>query len=386
MPLTHFACPPNKKQHGEAHTPEFCIKECKERCLSPFFIAWLAQSNRRNYHVGRLISVTSLKGCVRKLKLERTTDYADYMENCYYAARGTLIHGLVEQAADFRFDDGGDLKSWMYLMEWRMKLGFCFRHGAFTVPQDLDPARPETWAGIECPRCVRHRVKPENREWFILTGTLDGTEPLVLDVDGTLWCVLHDVKTVQDYAADRMIWGDPDATLHSHFRDEHVVQMNLYKYMAERSCPPPELVDRGVKQIRFTHARIQGFSMGKAPYAGGTIKARKTFKQPYQYPEIPVINFFDDVWAEELVRKNARPIYEALILDEGRGPICEPAGNKPDEHSWACRFCAFHQTALCPNPKKEWELLQEGEEPEEAFQKALVLTGLESIAEMDNKK
>jgi hypothetical protein len=56
----------------------------------------LRDGNVRNVHQGDMITPSALKGCTRKLVLERTEDYYQEPEKLYYAVRGSLIHGFLE--------------------------------------------------------------------------------------------------------------------------------------------------------------------------------------------------------------------------------------------------------------------------------------------------
>jgi hypothetical protein len=55
-----------------------------------------AEQHKDNVHRGDMITPSALKGCTRKLVLERTTDYYAEPPKLYYAVRGSLIHGFLE--------------------------------------------------------------------------------------------------------------------------------------------------------------------------------------------------------------------------------------------------------------------------------------------------
>jgi hypothetical protein len=373
MPITHWACPADKPTYGEAHTADFCITECQHKCVSPFLIAALTASNQKNHHKGKYISATSLSGCVRKLKSERTLNYAEYMANALYAYRGTVMHQVVEDAAGIRMPNGLVLAEVGYVTEWRMLIGFCFHHGGFEVAETVDVNDEATWDTVHCPLCVEQDVPAEERGWFLLGGTLDGLEPLWDQFDeeeGILYAILWDLKTMADYAITKFITGDDSASHHPNVKDGYVVQANIYKYLAERSIPPEILRKRGVKKIRFVESHIQAFGMSHFPRTGSTYRYKKHWKHELSDWEIPGIEFWADDQIEAFISEKGRPIYETLILDNDRGPICEPEGKGP-EHSWECRFCAFYETAICPNPSVEWKALKKGATPEEAFAQAM---------------
>lgn len=365
-----WACPPEKATHGEAHEPLYCISECTDKCASPFLIAALTHSVRTNHHKGLYISATALSGCERKFFLERVLDYADYMKHSFYSYRGTVMHQVVEDASSV--DLGGiSLDTLGFLTEWRMATAFCFEHGAFELPQGVSPFDDKTWDKVTCPECRRSRRKLDSREWFILGGTLDGLEPIWKDFDeetGVLPAILWDLKTMQEYAASYFIKGNKKNKYHPHVKDEHYNQAQVYRYLAERSTPPEALAEKGVKRLRLVESNIQAFSMGHFPRTGSTYMWKEHYKKPEKKWTIPAIGFESDTWVEDYIKARAYPIYKSLIKRERRPTICEPDSNKPEEHSWQCRFCAFHKSTYCPNPSKEWALLQEGMDPDEAYQ------------------
>ena len=383
MPVTHFACPPGKPTYGEVHEPEHCITKCQHRCMSPYLMAAIVASNQKNHHKGKYVSATALSACVRKLQNERTLDYAEYYHNLYYAFRGTVTHTVLEEAVGVKLGEGKSLEDLGFLSEWRMQIGFCFRHGGFRVPATLDASNPETWVGVACPGCVKDQVPPEESEWFILGGTLDGLEPvweLFKAKSGILPAKLHDLKTMQEYAITYFVKGDAGNTLHPQVKDAYVQQARVYRYLAEMSEPPEILKRRGVKKIKMIESHIQAFAMGHAPWTGGgTFRWKDHYRNPLKDWPMHPVDLGTTAWVESYIRTQARPIYDSLILNKVRGPIIEPevdSKGKPESsskgsHSWACDFCAFHASDYCPNPRLEWEQLQAGADPETAFAAAL---------------
>jgi hypothetical protein len=252
-----------------------------------------------------------------------------------------------------------------------MKVGFCFSHGGFPLPEEVDAGDQETWSHIECPGCYDAKIPLADQEWFVLGGTLDGAEPLrFIKKTGTLYMVLHDLKTMQEYKVDKFVCGEPEGQLHTHTSDDYYYQAQIYRYLAEHSDPPKFMRDKGIKQLKFVEARLQGFAMGKAPYMGTNFWHRKHWKHPFTKWFIPSIQFEEDAWVETYIRSNGRSIYDSLLTDMVRAPICEPEGKGP-EHSWKCKFCAFAGSEHCPDPVAEWKHLREGRAPTEAFELAL---------------
>lgn len=371
MPVTKFACAPGKPTHGKAFKAVTCITKCPHQCMSPYLMAAIASSNQRNHHKGRYLSATSLTGCARKLKLERTENYSDYYHSLYYAFRGTITHTVVEEAAEVDLGDGKSLLDYGFLSEWRMQIGFCFNHGGFPIPTNIDPTDVASLAQIECPDCCDAGVPHEEQETFILGGTLDGAEALWDQFDeetGILPCKLHDLKTMQEYAVVYFVKGDPKNTLHPTIKDAYVIQARIYAYLASQSLPPEALRKRGVKQIRMVESHIQAFAMGTAPWTGGgTFRWKDNYRNPLKDWPMHPIDLGTDEWVEDFIKTSARPIYDSLILNKTRGPVCEPERSSKGSHSWACDFCAFYGSELCPNPKVEYDAILNGFDPESAF-------------------
>lgn len=411
MPVVKFACPPGKKKYGQAFPVVYCITECDEKCMSPYLMAAIAASNQRNHHKGRYLSATSLTSCARKLRLERTVPYAEYFSQLYYAFRGTITHTVIEEAALVDLGDGKSLIDYGFLSEWRMQIGFCFKHGGFPISPELDPSDLASLEEIECLICTAEGTPKDQQEVFILGGTLDGAEPLwnggkvfswpkvyeylknggdpkklyagewdefmdeVPPFDpetGVLYCRLHDLKTLMEYAVNYMVKGDPKNALHAQIKDAYVIQARIYAYLAARSIPPERLRERGVKQLRMASSDIQGFAMGTAPWTGGgPFVWKDNYRNPKKaWPMFPV-DLGTEEWVENFIRERARPIYDSLILGKTRGPVCEPEPSSKGSHNWHCDHCVFHGSADCPNPGLEYQLIQEGMDPEEAFQRAL---------------
>lgn len=376
MPITHFACPPQKPTAGEMHEPEHCITKCQHQCYSPFLMAAIVAVNQKNYHKGRYVSATALSGCKRKLNLERTVDYAEYFEQLYAAFRGTITHTVVEEAASVDLGKGKSLADYGFISEWNMIVGFCLRegHGGFPLAPDTDTDDLASYANLSCPRCVAEGLS-DNELTIILGGTLDNAEPLWEQFDpetGMLPCKLHDIKTQKEYALKLFIKGDPKNTMHPQVKDDYIAQARIYAYLAERAIPPANLVVKGVKQVKMVESHIQAFSMGEAPWTGGgPYRWRDDYRHPVKDWPMVGIDLGTTEWAENYIRENAQPILDSLIHNRGRAPLCDHEPSSKGSHNFRCDFCAFHGSEFCPNPSLEWKMqVLEGMSPDEAFEYA----------------
>jgi hypothetical protein len=388
VPLTELACPPSAPSYGESHATEHCLTQCQHRCLSPFLLAGLMASNSRNHHRGKLISVTSLGtgGCARSLKLERTESYSDHPSGMLYAYRGTVAHAVVEDAASYTFPHGESLDEMGFLSEQRMLVAFCFEHGGFPVPEGADPYDNATWADVHCPNCREAGKPQEEVEWFFLSGTLDGFEPLWDRFDpttGELPGVIHDLKTAAAYAVNSVIDGSgAEKSPYGHaVKPNYVEQLNCYKYLLESVAVPQQVVDAGrkrgleVKRINVVRLQIQMFAMTEFPLTGVAYWWRKHWKDQHKAWEIPDLPVFDRDWAEQHIKRNGYAVFETLIKGIEPGAIPAPEKNSSGAHHWKCGtrekagYCAFAFSHLCPDPASEWIFLQQGCSPQEAFDK-----------------
>lgn len=91
-----FRCPSNGEKPGRDNEFSYCLGGCQKRCMPKAILVKLRDQNVENVHKGDMISPSALKGCVRKLVLERTKPYHEEPHKLYYAVRGALIHGFLE--------------------------------------------------------------------------------------------------------------------------------------------------------------------------------------------------------------------------------------------------------------------------------------------------
>ena len=96
MPLSQFQCPSNTPTAGAANSLEHCLDGCPHRCMPSGILNTIWMQNVTNVHKGDIVTPTSFPRCPRKLKLERTRDYAALPQQLYWAVRGGLYHGWLE--------------------------------------------------------------------------------------------------------------------------------------------------------------------------------------------------------------------------------------------------------------------------------------------------
>jgi len=90
MPLKGFKC--NKGQFSFDH----CLSKCHE-CMPRFMLDSIVGFNDNDYHAGKVITATSLLGCLREIYLQRKIDYYLQPKDLFYTWRGSLIHQLFER-------------------------------------------------------------------------------------------------------------------------------------------------------------------------------------------------------------------------------------------------------------------------------------------------
>lgn len=381
MPVTHYACPPDKPTFGQSHDIEHCLTRCQHQCYSPFMMAAIHGVNQRNHHKGRYISATALSGCKRRLQLERTVDYAEHFSSMYAAFRGTITHTVIEEAMETKLPSGRTMTDLGFVAEWNMLVGFCFQegHGAFPVPAGIDVDDLASYAQHSCPACDAEGVPQNEQTWVFLGGTLDGGAPvfradeevreiadgawIYIDDEGVAHYRLSDIKTMKEFALSYFIKGDPKNTLHPQIKDDYVKQARVYSYLASRAEVPESLKKLGVTKLKMVRSDIQAFAMGEAPWTGGgTFRWRDHHKNPLKdWPMYP-IDLGDDAWVEDYIRQEAVEILETLVLGKRRATV------RSEDQAWLCRgYCAFAGSEYCPNPDVESSLLADGKTPEEAF-------------------
>ncbi len=130
-----------------------------------------AEQHAGNVHKGDMITPSALKGCTRKLVLERTTDYYAEPPKLYYAVRGSLIHGFLED---------------------------------------------QTLAGVVTEQRLYKRFKAGGQE-FVISGQIDFYD--------------QQTKTLEDYktAADKAFFFLFDTGA----KEDHVFQTNVYRWLMD---------------------------------------------------------------------------------------------------------------------------------------------------------
>jgi hypothetical protein len=281
-------CPDHGEEPGRDNKISYCVNKCKAPCTSPNVLSAILHEESLNPHKGKIISVTQITGgCKRKTFLERTQDFYIEPDKKLPTFRGTLIHSLIEKG------NTKEIKKAGWLIEQHMELPVTTKSGS-----------------------------------WILSATLDAFDKKRK--------TLFDVKTLQEYAVEKMVTGKEEGTWSDHISDSYVKQANLYRYIGKKL----DLFD--AKRLRL---QIIGF--GRMILTGTTVKLKtkqtKWKEQSYELPDIPVL---PDKVVESWINIDGDEWYRIMYGNEP-APVCD------DDWKWLCKSCVFNGTQHCPDPDAE---------------------------------
>lgn len=283
-----------------------------------------AEQHAGNIHKGEMISPSALKGCKRKLTLERTTDYYAEPPKLYYAVRGSLIHGFLENVDGQ--PDGSGLQ------------------GVVTEKRLFKTLK--TSLGVD----------------FVISGQVDFYDA--------------QTKTLEDYktAADKAFYFLFDTGA----KEEHVLQTNVYRWLMDGghlgSLDGPQVhwpVDRIVvhyvlmNQVistgRMHYEKASGY---KSPNFGKTYRLETSravvgknhrgtpiWEIQLDIPEVPLMT---EVEIFKHIELNGLQTLKAFNVMK-RGEMPDGVLYSRDD-AWACDYCdtrsACHEYEAKANPIK----------------------------------
>lgn len=284
-PLIGWRCPPYGESEGRANKISYCKNKCSVPCTAPHLLQVMLDQEKANPHKGNLISVTMLTGgCKRKVFLERTVDYYLEPDRKLPTFRGSLIHELVSQV------DPKVAKRSKWLVEEHMELPVETKSGAWS-----------------------------------LSATIDFYEAARKTI--------YDLKTLQDYAVNKMITGKESGTWSPNIPDPYVKQLNLYRYMAHE-----------LKRFRVNRLRLQVIGFGRLFLTGTTVKyGPKKDLQIYEIPDVPIL---PKATVEEWIQTEGDEWFRILFKKES-APV------RSEEYKWLCYSCPFYKSEYCPDPEAE---------------------------------
>lgn len=291
--LKGFRCPAWGEEPGRDNKISYCVRKCTRPCVAPHILAAMLNEEKKNPHKGKMISVTMLTGgCKRQTTLERAIDFYVEPDRKLPTFRGTLIHSIVDKSKTKEIIKAG------WLIEHHMELP----------------------------------VKTKSGEWT-LSGTADS-------IDRTNR-ILYDIKTLQEYAVEKLIKGTNAGTWSNHIPDQYVKQLNLYRYLGAKT-----------DSFEVDTLKLQLIAFGKMILTGTTIEHRVRVGRYYETQEftIPDIPILEDSLVESWIHKEGDEWYNILFNNEV-APVCS------EDWSWLCKSCVFYGTKHCPDPEFERELL-----------------------------
>lgn len=286
MPLKGFICPDYGEEPGRENKVSYCLTDCSCPCVAPNVLSAMYEAEKQNPHKGDVISVTQLTGgCKRKTLLERTEDYYVLPDKKLPTFRGSLIHALVEKSSNRAVKKAG------WLVEQNMLLPCTTRSGSWT-----------------------------------LSGTLDAYDAKRETI--------FDIKTLQDYAVEKMVKGNNEGQYSNHISDAYVLQLNTYRYMAKKL---------GLFDAKKLCLQVIGF--GRLIITGSAVylKNRSGKEELYHLPDVPIL---DDSIIEGLINTEGDEWYRILHKEEP-APVCG------QDYAWLCKICQFNGTKHCPDPDAE---------------------------------
>lgn len=288
MGLKGFKCPSWGEEPGRNNKISYCINKCSMPCVAPNVLSAILKSDKDNPHKGKTISTTMLcGGCKRKTFLERNVDYYVEPDKRLPSFRGTMVHALVEEGAT------KEVKK-----VWKLETSM---------------ALPVTTA---------------SGDW-ILTGTLDVYDPKRKTI--------FDIKTLQDYAVDKLVKGKEGGTWSEHIPDQYVKQLNIYRYMAHKL---------GLFEVNELRLQIIGFGRMILTGTQVTMKVRKSGEYVEEVYDVPNVPILDDKLIRSWIDREGDEWYRILYGDDF-APVCD------EDWAWLCKYCQFNGTEHCPDPDNE---------------------------------
>lgn len=327
MGLRGFTCPPGGEEPGRQNEIDYCLGHCKKPCVMPPLLAAIWKADNQNYHQGDYISASMLAGtsCPRQTVLERSHDFYEVPVRRYWPFRGTLAHRMCEDAA-------GVIDKYGWLQELRLSTTLEYDH-----PAPIFEARIlETRDGPQTVKVFTGRYEPTEALKVTVNGTVDAYNPYKR--------LLCDQKSQADKKAEMMVKGQKaEGSFSRNLQDEHVMQVNTYRWLLARSRIPDTVRDQlaalGLPPIKGkcfpapTELVIQGLSMMHLPRSGGeypwTDRGTTTL---YEIDHVPVLPLHE---IEEYIRPRALQWYKWLVLGEST-PVVGAA------RAWLCKSCSFN--------------------------------------------
>jgi hypothetical protein len=271
-----------------------CRKNPLRPCNTDLTILDLIERNPVKEAHRTRFSPSKITGCDRQYHLMRKQpDYYEDISNAYPAVRGTMIHAILEKA--------GDVSGYeQTFREITLKTSIQIDSEEVQLEQNFNPTDQEREVGAE---------------------PFNGTADLIL-VKSTLPALIRQKKQayikIVDYKSSEI-----DHSLVS-ARPEHIMQINLYKWMAKR-CADQFLGDVDVlvdelEIIYLSQKRTRRFtSAGPMRDRGKLVDRANKIYEPITLAPIPVV---EDSKVEEWLirrikeRKQAESILPPILTGE----------------------------------------------------------------------
>lgn len=309
---------------GQRNDVDHCLGRCPNPCVTPVLLASMYQAERKNPHQGTYLSASMLAGdgCARQTWYERQPDI-DFYElptRRFWPFRGTIVHGLVEDA-------GTRARRHGWLSELQMSVPVEFPDEPAPIFDSIIDNGYPTWR---------------------FTGEFDRTRPLVITVRGTtdaynpLLRAIDDLKTTGDLKFKEFLRGKQGGQYSDQIKDSWVLQVNIYRWLVCRTrIPDPiraQFAEWGtpLPDSEFfpepTQLAIQLISLMELARTGTGFVAKGKHDTPMMLSKVPVLPMED---VTTFIRARALQWYRWLVLGV-RPPVVSA-----DKH-FMCRNCPFN--------------------------------------------
>lgn len=298
-----FSCPKGY-QHGDSswYPFEYCLYKCPNQCLELSFLVLLMEKNLSDVHTPKMISATSLTGCLRESYLKSKFDIMPTPKDLWFTTRGTLAHSILEPIKErvVAHDLFKDISPDRFLVEQRF--GYSFEIEVNGVVESVTVSGQIDLYDKQLRRLIDYKSIGDNGLPFIL----DGAKP------------------------------------------EHVTQTNIYKFLLETHGFP-------VDEIVITY-----FSLMDVVNTGrsNTIRMRGNTVIERNIPAVPVGS---NEYIKNFLEKKSTILYRAFTHEE-MPPICDEkqrdwkCGTTKDPFKAYCsvkEHCEYWQSLLAEYNKEQ---------------------------------
>lgn len=291
-----FSCPKGY-QHGEStwYPFDYCLYKCPKKCLELSFLVLLMEKNLSDVHTPKMISATSLTGCLREVYLKSKFSIMPTPKDLWFTTRGTLAHSILEPIKE--------------------------RVTSHELFSNINP----------------DRFLVEQRFGYSFEIEING-EIESVTVSGQIDLYDKEERKLIDY---KSIGDNGLAFVLDGAKPEHITQTNIYKFLLEKHGYP-------VNEIVITYFSLMDvINTGRS----NTIRQRGNATIERNIPPIPVGS---NEYIQAFIERQSSILYKAFTYDE-MPPICDEkqrdwkCGTLKDPHKGYCsckEHCEYFQNLI----------------------------------------